>query len=67
LPSAFAPKWLEPIAGWNSAIVEFLCDVELLKFAQGYFLDVGRQFSRLVALMNPFGGFAAERKNHLTE
>jgi hypothetical protein len=55
----------QPVARGNPEVVKFLCDVELLEFAQGYLLDVGRQARRFVALMNLFGGFAAEGKNHL--
>jgi len=67
LASAAPLKRFQPVARRNPEVVELLGDVELLKFAQGYFLDVGRQFRRLVSLMNPLGSFAAEGKDHLPE
>jgi hypothetical protein len=55
----------EPVARRNPEIVQFFCDIELLEFAQGYLLDVGRQTRRFFALMDFFCGFATEGKNHL--
>src|SRR5580704_17791298 len=63
LALAAALERFQPIARRNPEIVEFFCDVELLEFAQGYFLDVGGQFRCFIALMDSFGSFAAEGKN----
>jgi hypothetical protein len=65
LAFAVALERFQPVARRNPEIVQFSCDVELLEFAQGYLLDVGWQVRRFIALVDFFGGFAAEGKNHL--
>jgi hypothetical protein len=55
----------QPIAGRNPQVVEFLGDVELLEFAESYFLDVGWQVRRLISFVDLLGGIASERNDHL--
>jgi ABC-type uncharacterized transport system permease subunit len=67
LAFAVALERFQPVAGWNSEIVEFLCYVELLEFAQCHLLDVGRQVRRLIALVDFLGRFTSEGDDHLSK
>jgi hypothetical protein len=64
LAFAVALERLQPVARGNPEIAEFLCNVELLEFAESDPLDVRRQVRRLVAVVDFFGSLAAEGKNH---
>jgi hypothetical protein len=66
LAFAVAFERFQPVARRDPEIVEFLCNVDLLEFAERYPLDVRRQVRRPVALVDFLGGLAAEGKDHLS-